>query len=145
MYTEVNYENLPEGYIKKRKNASLALIFSIYAFCIFSLISHFNMFSINQKAPMGLIVYAFYIGTIFFLVRDFVTKRNYNGIPMKNHSDIKVFSRLEIILYSIPVILMTPFIIVNLLRYGILVGFTYFAISSFYRPYDDYEKYRRFK
>jgi len=136
------YENLPEGYIAKRKKADLIYVWLFYGYCIFSLLATLNIIP-TQKGSIGnFMFYIILLINLAGMIHGFSTKRFYNSIPMANYAEIRVFSKKEIILYLIPVLVVTPFIISWMLRYYLMMGIAYVGMNAFCRPVDAYDRAR---
>ena len=71
---------------------------------------------------------------------SFTTKRVYNNIPIPYYGEIKVFTKIEVLLYVLPIIVMIPFILEKMFVYLLLVVPGYLATSRMTRPRDDFDK-----
>lgn len=136
----VDYENLPKGYLEKRKKASLRLIFSIYLCLVVSLIMKFGIIS-----DIKLLNYLFYGSIVIcglFMFLNQTTQISFNSIPIPIYREIKVFTRKETILYALPMIIVLPFLGLMAVQVTLILGGVYLAIRIGMRPPDvvDYAK-----
>ncbi len=140
----ISHENLPEGYTKKRKKATLRFIISIYLYIIVALVVTYVKF--DNITLINIIYYSSIGLSVIFLFLNQTTKIEYNKIPIPIYNEIHVFSKKEIIAYIIPMIIAAPFIISNLISYISTLAVSYLAIKTVVRPPDvfDYNKSRRY-
>lgn len=140
----ISHENLPEGYTKKRKKATLRFIVSIYLYIIISLIMTYIKF--NNYDLIRIIYYSSIGLSVIFLFLNQTAKITYNNIPIPIYNEIHVFSKKEVIAYIIPMLIAAPFIISNLISYLSILAVSYLAIKTVVRPPDvfDYNKSRRY-
>jgi len=130
--------NLPEGYMKKRKSASLLFIFAIYAYCLILLSKNFGVLDFLSKASQGLFSSVIFIGSIIALIHDFHCKRVYQKVDMINYREFSTFTKIEKSLYAIPILASAYFVPFQLMIYFVVLGFIYAAISKGRRPYGTY-------
>ena len=127
-------ETLPEGYLEKRKKAALIFIYSMYLFCIIQTLIEFGFVDFLDPTVIKFVGYFSYVISCIALVNAYSSRRTYNKIKMINHNEIKAFTKKEILLYSIPIILSAYFITLKLLIYFMLIGFACLSIDRFNRP-----------
>jgi len=137
------YENLPKGYLEKRRKSDLNYLWSFYLYCGFSLLASLGVISIDKGTIGNTISYLIIGLNVITMIIGYSTKRFYNNIPMINHGEIKVFTKKQVLLYLLPIIVTTPFIIEKFLRYFLFIGAAYVALSVFNKPIDAYDNARR--
>lgn len=99
----VDYENLPKGYLEKRKKASLRLIFSMYLCLIISLLANYEVIK-----DAKLINYLFYGSIVLcgvFMFLNQITQISFNSIPIPTYREIKSFTRKETVFYALPLLI----------------------------------------
>lgn len=136
----IEYENgLPKGYLEKRKKVSLLYIYSIYLYCLFNLLVKYNILKFSDNRVYVVSYCLVIIISISFLCRSVMARRNFKGLTMYNHNDYKAFSKLEKILYTLPILISAIFIPWNMLTYlGVSIP-AYLAVSrANYAPDADY-------
>lgn len=140
----ISHENLPEGYTKKRKKATLRLIISIYLYIIVALVVTYVKF--DNITLINIIYYSSIGLSIIFLFLNQTSKIEYNRIPIPIYDEIHVFSKKEIIVYITPIIIISPLIISKLIAHFSILAVSYLVIKSVVRPPDvfDYNKSRRY-
>jgi len=137
------YENLPKGYLEKRRKADLNYLWSLYLYCGFSLLAALGIIN-TDKGTIGSIVSYLIIGlNLLTMISGFSTKRVYNNIPMLNHWEVKVFSKKQVLLNVLPIVIVIPFIVVEFLRYSFFISVAYVALTVLNRPMDAFDKARR--
>lgn len=141
-YNKELYENLPEGYLEQRRKRDLRFVWSLYAYCVFSALTTYGIISTKRGSIGGLLLYAIIGVNIITMMTSFTNKRIYNCIPMPNHGEIKVFTKREILLYALPMIIIVPFIVQKMFKYLFFIGAAYIAASVFTRPIDAFDKAR---
>lgn len=139
------YENLPEGYLKKRKTWDLRYVWSLYALEIFLILSTYDIVKIGKGTFVLLLVLTIGINT-FTMMMSVKSKRTYNNIPIPYYGEIKVFTKVEVFLYGLPIIVMVPFIALRihvlLIVYLICFVNAYRTVGSIDRPKDAFDKAR---
>lgn len=140
----VDYESLPEGYIKRRKTRGVMLAFSIYAMIIYLAIS----MNVNMSFPAGCCIFGVLciINVIFVCMND-AAKITYNNIPIPNCSEVKVFSIKETLVLLLPMILgggaLVYFYSTTIWYVMVFVGCmgaAYIGARVFSRPLDEYDR-----
>lgn len=133
----VDYENLPKGYLEKRKKASLRLIFSIYLLLVVSLIMRLGLIR-----ELKLLNYLFY-GSIaicgLFIFLSQTAKISFKSIPIPIYREIKVFTRKETIFYALPMVIILPFLGLRAVQIILILGGIYLAVKTGIRPPDAIE------
>ncbi|MEG0775343.1 hypothetical protein [Clostridium sp.] len=145
MDSNITYEDLPEGYIEKRRNSTIVTIGLWYIFCLFLLLKEFEIISVHKGSFLYLLQYGILLTLIFSTLHSETVKRFYNNIPMMNCNEIKVFSKKQSLLMILPLLIIMPFIIVTFVRYAIFIGGTYVAINVFNKPGSMENKHMRSK
>lgn len=145
MDSNITYEDLPEGYIEKRRKSTIITIGLWYIFCLFLLLKEFEIISVHKDSFLYLLQYVILLTLIFSTLHSETVKRFYNNIPMMNCNEIKVFSKKQSLLMILPLLLIIPFIIVSFGRYAIFIGGTYVAINAFNKPGSMENKHMRSK
>lgn len=136
------YENLPKGYLEQRRKRNLRYVWSLYAYCVFSVLVTYGILS-TEKGTIGSLLFYGIMGiNVITMMTSFTNKRIYNNIPMPNHGDIKVFTKKEVLLYALPIIIILPFIFGTMYRYLSFIVPAYVAASIFTRPRDAFDKAR---
>lgn len=136
------YENLPEGYLEQRRKRDLRYVWSVYVYCIFSILVTYGILS-TERGTIGSLLFYIIMGiNVITMMTSFTNKRIYNNIPMPNHSDIRVFTKKEALLYALPVIILLPFIFGRMYIYLGFIVPAYVAASVFTRPRDAFDKAR---
>lgn len=137
------YENLPEGYLKERKKWDLFYVWSLYALSIFLILSTYDIISIEKTTFILFAVVMIGVNT-FAMMMSVKSKRIYNNIPIPYYGEIKVFTKVEVFLYGLPIIVMVPFIALRihvlLLVYLICFINAYRTVGSINRPKDAFDK-----
>lgn len=133
------YENLPEGYLEQRRKRDLRYVWSLYTYCVFSALANYGILPIKGGAFTLLFVVIMGINMITMMT-SYTNKRIYNNIPIPNHGDIKIFTKKEVLLYVLPIIVMLPFVLGRIRVYLVTMGFAYLACSRFTRPMDALDK-----
>lgn len=77
---------------------------------------------------------------VFTLMMSFTSKRLYNNVQIFNYGDIKVFTKMEVLLYALPVIIVIPFAWKTMLFYYFFIGGVYMATRGINRPLDFFDK-----
>lgn len=136
----VDYENLPKGYLEKRKKASLRLIFSMYLCLIISLLVNYEVIK-----DAKLINYLFYGSIVLcgvFMFLNQITQISFNSIPIPIYREIKSFTRKETVFYALPLLIGAPFLGFFLVQILLILGGVYLAVKTAIRPPDvvDYAK-----
>ncbi len=133
------YESLPEGYLKKRKRWDLFYVWSLYVYCVFSVSNTKGILPI-KKGTFVLLSVAIIGINVFTLMMSFTSKRLYNNIQIFNYGEIKVFTKMEVVLYGLPVMIVLPFIWKTMLFYYFFTGGVYLATRWINRPMDFFDK-----
>jgi len=139
MGENIKTNKVPEGYIKKRRRATMIFMSTIYAACVMVILIHFNIGSEYLQKVGGMINYSIMIANIATMLYTYRCKRIYNKIPMIKYRDTSVFSRKEKVLLILPVLPAAYFQFLLVLGYLALLGGIYVAISRFNREYDSYD------
>ena len=133
----VDYEQLPNGYLEKRKKASLRLLYSFYLFLIYSLLMKYT--SIFDFKVATYIYYGILGINVIFIMMSYTAKITFNNIPIPIYDEIKVFTKKEILIYSLLPIVTVPFILYNILTYIIVIVPFYIGVRVITRSVDDYD------
>ncbi|MEG2289352.1 MAG: hypothetical protein RSA29_03795 [Clostridium sp.] len=136
------YENLPKGYLEKRKKASLRFVYSIYAVLIIAIAAKY--IKINELSFLNMLYYISVILSIIFMTLSHTTKTSFNNIPIPIYQEVDVFTKKSICIYTIPILLLAPFVIMESIKYMFILGIFYIGVKSMLRPMDAYDnKYKR--
>lgn len=134
------YDNLPKGYLKQRRKRDLRYVWSLYAYCVFSVLVTYGILS-TEKGTIGSLLFYLIMGiNVITMMTSFTNKRIYNNIPMSNHGHIKVFTKKEVLLYALPIVIILPLIFGTMYRYLTFIVPAYVAASVFTRPVDAFDK-----
>lgn len=133
----VDYEQLPKGYLEKRKKASLRLLYSFYLFLIYSLLMKYT--SIFDFKVSTYIYYGILGINVIFIMMSYTAKITFNNIPIPIYDEIRIFTKKEILIYSLLPIVTVPFILYNLLTYIIVIVPFYIGVRVITRSVDDYD------
>ena len=133
----VDYEQLPKGYLEKRKKASLRLLYSFYLFLVYSLLMKYT--SIIDFKAANYIYYGILGINVIFIMMSYTSKINFNNIPIPIYDEIKVFTRKEILICSLFPMVSIPFILYNLVTYIIVIVPFYIGVRVITRSVDDYD------
>lgn len=133
-------DNLPIGYLKRRKTADLLFIFSAYLYCLAHILLQANVIMFNDYNIYTVYHYSFCLICVGFLVYCFGASRRYKNIIMHNHREIKAFSKKEKILYAIPIAISSAIIPFDMITFFLMMGLAYVMISQFNKPVEAYEK-----
>ena len=127
---EIEYENgLPKGYLKKRKAAGVLYIFSIYLYCLFLLLTKTETIKLADGNISIFLNSALILISGCLLCYSVISGRNFKGIKMYNHRDVKAFKWLEKLLYATPPIVTAVFFPLEMVVYLFFAGFMYLAVS----------------
>lgn len=138
------YDNLPEGYLKNRKRWDLFYVLSLYAYCIFSVITLYGIVTL-EKYTYNLFL-ALIIGiNILTVMMSYTIKRVYKHMEITYYGEVKVFTKMEIFLYALPVIIVIPFILEDVLIYLGFIVAAYIGASSMTRPLDAIDEVNKWK
>lgn len=138
----IEYENgLPKGYLKRRREANILYICSIYLYCLFNVSLKTKFIEISDSGLYNVLNSSIIILSCILLCRCILTAKNYKGILMYNHSKVKVLSKKEKLLYFLPVIIFSVFIPLNMIIYLLIAGFIYLAVNSFDNKSDHHDSY----
>jgi hypothetical protein len=129
--TNTIYQNLPEGYIEKRKKATLIATGTVYLFCMFQLLKEFGVINVYKGSVLSLIQYAIVGLSIIAIMNSYTVKRFYNNIPMLNCNEVKVFSKKQCFLLIVPIVIVIPYILVPFIFYCLAIVMSYAAFGSF--------------
>jgi len=126
----VEYENgLPKGYLARRRKADLIYIISVYVYGAMSLMLEYGIVSVADNL-MTLINGALILLSCGCLCYSAMARKNYKGLVMHNHHEIKAFSVKEKWLLALPVIAFTVFVPLKMLVYSLFAGCVYLATRS---------------
>ncbi|WP_291573846.1 hypothetical protein [Clostridium sp. UBA4548] len=139
------YESLPEGYLEQRRKSDLRYVWSLYVLGIFLILNSYDIISVEKTTFFIGLVVMIGINT-FAMMMSVKSKRIYNNIPIPKYGEVKVFTKIEVFLYGLPIIVMVPFIVqrfhVLLLVYLICFVNAYRTAGSINRPKDAFDKAR---
>ena len=122
---DIEYENgLPKGYVIKRKKANIIYIISIYVYCLFNIILKVSSPD-NSGYLVAILNSVLIIASLCTLFNYLNSRKNFKGIYMSNHDEVKVFTKPEIALYILPIAVMAVFIPLNMVIYFLIAGAFY--------------------
>lgn len=126
----IEYENgLPKGYLERRLKTSRLYILSMYLYCIFNLMTKFNIVKISNEYLFYIVNSCLVFISCVLLINSIIARRNYKNLAMDNFSEKKAITNKEKIIHSIIIISISVFTFPAMLIYFIIAGFVYLAIN----------------
>ena len=135
----IKTNNVPEGYIKKRRRATIIFMSTVYAACVMIILIRFHIANEYLAKAGGIINYSIIIANIVTMLYTYRCKRIYNKIPMVNYRDILVFGKKKKFVLILPILVTAYFQFLFVLGYLAFLGGLYVMINKFNRGYDSYD------
>lgn len=137
----IEYENgVPKGYMERRKRAGIIYACSVYLFCVFNLLVKYQVLILENTTSQ--IVYSLLIIiSLGCMSYNVLAQRNFKGLVMYNYNEYKAFTALEMLIYTLPVIMSAIFIPLNIIIYILMAGACYLAVGSMANTNRNYDSY----